>query len=200
MYKEEKRVGTDSSCCTVSWWEKISAYLFSGIFGGKTGAEGRWLEPAVLLILLKAPQQQFPLMEGRCSPNQDCPALRHIQIPSSGALSKLCSPTRSCLRGGAQAHGRAISQVLGLLLGLKNRHTSFLLLSAVIELKPVSALLSFPLCKELLVCMSFIPSWVKINKQVNKACNQENVLFSQPSILHFSKQFFWFIGSFYFSL
>lgn len=50
------------------------------------------------------------------------------------------------------------------------------------------------------VYMSFIPCWVKINKQVNKSCKQESVLCSQPSILHFSKQLFHFIGSFYFSL
>ena len=75
------------------------------------------------------------------------PALE--RSPSSGALSKLCSPTCSCLQaGGAQAHGRAISQPLDVLLGRENRHTSFLLLSALIELTLVSALLSFLQCEE----------------------------------------------------
>lgn len=55
-----------------------------------------------------------------------------------------------------------------------------------------------PQREQLPTCMSFIPSCAKVNKQVNKARKRENVLPSQPFLLHFSKQFFWFIGSFIF--
>lgn len=87
-------------------------------------------------------------------PSQGCLSLRCTQIPSSGALSKLCSPTCSCLQaGGTQTRGRAISQVLDVLFGLENRHTSLLLLLAFIELTLVSAFLSLPRCEDLLMCI-----------------------------------------------
>lgn len=67
-------------------------FCWKKIFGGKMGAEGRWDEPAVLLIFLKAPQQWFPLSDGGWPPEEDCLALRDTQNTTSGALPKLCSP------------------------------------------------------------------------------------------------------------
>lgn len=168
---------------------KLVLTCSQGYIGGKMGAERRWLEPAVFLLLLEILSNCFQwwrmgVLQTRTAWLWD--------IPESPALGhfELCNPAVSCPQsGGAPAHGRAISQC-GWAAGTGQQECQ--IPAAVSSYRPgaVAASLSAP------TCMSFIPSCGK----VNKAYKEENMLPSQPFLLHFSKQFFWLIGRFYFSL
>lgn len=87
FYKTKQRVSTNSSNCTVSWWEKISAYLLSKTCGGKTRALRRWFEPAVLLIVFECFSAIASSDGGWVFPKTGLLALRHTQITSSGRLA-----------------------------------------------------------------------------------------------------------------
>lgn len=105
------------------------------------------------------------------------PQTRTERYPNPQLWSTLSSAAPQC-------HGRAISQC-GEGSDWAAGIAPSLLLSAVTD--PVLRLLcSVSPCEELPACTSFIPSCGK----VNKAYKDENMLPSQPFLLHFPKQLF----------
>lgn len=161
--------------------------------GGKMGAEGRWLEPAVLLIFLKVLSNCFQwwslgVGQARIAWLWDIPESPAPEHALSSVAQQSHAPRLEVPQLMAEP-----SVSVGELLRLGYRSGTFLLLSAVTD--PVLCLL----CSVPPVWgtpHSFMPSCGK----VNKAYKEENMFPSQPFLLHFSKQFFSFIGRFYFSV
>lgn len=167
--------------------------------GGKMRAEGRLLEPAVLLILLKVLSNCFQWWRMGVSWTRiawlwDIPKSRALEHSRSSAAQQSHAPRLMAI----SAPSWQSRQSVWASCSERAAAMSPPCCRQQLHTRRCGRFARCPQREQLPTCMSFIPSCAKVNKQVNKACKQENVLPSQPFLLHFSKQFFWFIGSFIF--